>query len=188
MHRLRGAVFYLSGPIDCVESEEDAIGWRQNITGFLHSIGAGVFNPLDKPMSTGVESYQNSKYRHGLKQKGRFDEVRDIMKTVCSDDMRLVDNAHALILYIDKEVHMCGSYVETAWAALEKKPIIVMCRQGKAEVPDFLIGITPHRMFFGSWEEVKDYLYKIHTGEDSDTMKRWRFIEMDKVYKYNPIQ
>lgn len=182
MNLLAGSIFYLSGPIDCVKSSADAVDWRVDMTRFLHSIGAGVFNPLDKPFNTTEESYVKTQERYRMKRCGFFDDVRDIMKTVCSDDMRLVDMSNAVILYIDKDVHMCGSYIETAWAALEKKPIIVMCKQGKIEVPDFLMGITPHRMFFGSWLDVKDYITSVDCGLETDTMKRWRFVNSGKVF------
>lgn len=185
---LKGAIFYLSGPIDDVRLAEHATDWRENITIFLQSLGCGVFNPMDKPINypTACESYENVQVRKSWKQQEKFDDVYRTMKAVCSTDMRLVDLSHAMILYIDRDVHMCGSYIETAWAALERKPIVVMCKQGKVAIPDFLYGITPHEMFFSNWYDVKRYIYGVHSCADRLTLnKRWQFIDINKVYGNN---
>ena len=182
MNNLHRSIFYLSGPIDDVKRSRDAIDWREDISGFLHTIGAGVFNPLDKPIAypDSDESYENVQIRKTMKLQEKYDEVRRTMKSVCSTDMRLVDLSHAMILYIDRDVHMCGSYIEAAWAALEKKPIVVMCKQGKSAIPDFLYGITPHDMFFSRWDQLKQYLLLVDSSKSID--KRWQFIDMSKVY------
>jgi hypothetical protein len=106
-----------------------------------------------------------------------------VYDNIVSVDLHFVDLSNFIIMAIDKSIHMCGSYCEITYASLEKKPIIVMCKQGRWEVPGFLWGMgLRHQMFFGSWGEVKDYIAHIAYAKTIDDLGRWRFLDYNKVY------
>lgn len=183
LNRLNKTLTYLSGPMDRVlDFQKEAVKWRDDLKPFLHSMGVGVLDPCDKATSLSVESEDVREKKKLLKEQGRYNELRQIMKPICSVDLRMVDISNFMILYIDTDIHMAGSYHEAVIAISQKKPVLVMCKQGKSSIPDWWWGTIPHEMMFSSWSELKDYLQKINTDEKVEHQKRWWFLDMDKIY------
>jgi nucleoside 2-deoxyribosyltransferase len=183
VNRLQQTSVYLSGPMDrVVDFEKDAVVWRNDLKPFLFSMGVGVLDPCDKATLIGVESEDIRKEKKLLKVQGRYDELREIMKPICAVDARMVDLANFLILYIDIDVHMMGSYHEAAIAISQKKPVLVMCKQGKQNIPDWAFGSIPHEMMFSSWGEVKEYLTHIDTADKVEHLRRWWFFDIDHIF------
>lgn len=178
-HRLTGAQFYLAGPMDDVKDRGS--GWRKEMTSFLHSMAIGVLCPYNKPIGISEDEDYFNKI-NTLKSQGKFQDAHNLMKKIVADDYRMVDKADALILYVDKEAHMCGSYHESALAAYQRKPVIVVCKQGKEHIPNWLFGICKHEMFFSSLHEAKLYITHICLDGDVDDLNRWRFFDFKKVY------
>lgn len=193
-NRLAGSIFYFAGPMDRIADR--GIEWRLDMQEFLWSINTGVFNPCDKPINWGLEDEDSRQWRWNSREQARLlyekglvhesnkicDAVHEQMRDIVSSDLRGIDSCHAVILYIDLDVHMCGSYNEETIACLQRKPVITCCKQGKFKVPDWLWGICQHEMFFSSWDEVKKYIHNIAFAEKVNHMKRWRFLDMNKIY------
>jgi hypothetical protein len=180
MNRLNKHIALLSGPMD--EVSDNGAGWRSMLTPILHQIGIGVFNPCDKPTNEGDESPEVKAEWAYLKENGRWDEYRTLIKPIIGVDLRMVDKSDFIILYINKEVHMCGSYHESAWAFLERKPVLVVCEQGKVNCPMFIFGLTPHEQIFDNFADMLLYLTKVANGTIEPDKKRWRFFDYDKVF------
>ena len=195
MNRLKYQIFYLAGPMDRVEGR--GVEWREDMQEFLwDELEAGVFNPCDKPINWGVEDETVRQWRkeslnkaakleaagHHFEAKQLYEAVKEHMRAICASDLRLVDQAGAVILHVDIDVHMCGSYGEQTWACLQHKPVIIHCPAGKHRVPDWLHGVCRHEMMFDTWAKVKDYLRHVAFDNEVDHFRRWRFIDMDKVY------
>ena len=194
-NRLKGQIFYCAGPMDRVEDR--GVEWRLDIKHFLwDELQAGVFDPCDKPIDWGVEDEKGRQWRHetlkaaadmysrGLNYEADMlcEAVQTHMKPISASDFRLVDQSGAVILHVDKTIHMCGSYGEQTLACMQHKPVVVHCAQGKCEVPDWLWGVCHPEMFFSTWPDVKDYLRHVAFDDNVDHLRRWRFIDMDKVY------
>ena len=181
-HRLVGSMFYLAGPMDDVEDRGKI--WRNHIKSWLWDMGIGVLCPFDKPM---MYSENEDDQWHNeiafLKFSGRYQLAHDKMRSVAADDYRMVDKADALILYIDKEAHMCGSYHENCMAAYQRKPVIVCCKQGVAEIPNWVFSVCRHEMFFDNWDSVKRYIKHIAFDKNIDSLNRWRFFDHHKIFK-----
>lgn len=169
------------------------VDWRLHIQDFIWSLGAGVLNPCDKASIHAVEDNDGREKRIKYKKAASkltdeyeknllYDEVHKIMKEIVAFDLRMVDISHFVVLNVDKDYHMCGSYNEQTHACLQRKPIIVHCKQGKHHVPDWLFGIANHKMFFSSWDEVKAYLRHVAFDENVDDYNRWRFFDFDKIF------
>ena len=173
MNRLNNQRVYLAGAMDRVADRGN--GWRDNITPFLESLGIRVFNPIKKPTVLGQEDELTHKQKIKLKNTGKYDELSQLMKTIRSVDLRLVDISDFLIVNLDLDIHPCGTYEEIFWANRQKKPIIVHMKQGKQSAPDWLFGTIPHEMIFSSWHGIKEYLLTIHNNSEIDTFNRWYF-------------
>ena len=180
LNRLKNTTCYLCGPMDRVD--DGGVGWREDITPILKEMGIGVLNPCNKPTSFAVE---DGRFREGidqLKKMEMFSSVADAMKEVAAIDLRMIDIAHFVIMYIDMDVHMCGSYHEAFVAIQQKKPLLVMCKQGSPSLPNWLFGVMPHQHMFSYWTCLTNYLEDVHTGKDNEDYNRWRFFDFEKIY------
>lgn len=179
-NRLKHYTTYLAGSID--ESKHTAHLWRNDISKFLWKHDIGVFDPCNKPggikEEAGFVDHVNA-----MKKRGEYDEVCKTMTHIVKIDLHMVDLSNFVILAIDRDAHLCGSYNEQTYAALEKKPVIVWCQQGKDQVPSWLFGMgMRHEMMFGSLDEVKNYILSVAYNDTIDDLGRWRFIDYDKVF------
>lgn len=176
MNRLDNQRVYLAGAMDRVADRGN--GWRDNITPFLQSLNIIVFNPIKKPTVVGQEDELTHKHKIKLKNAGKYDELSQLMKTIRSVDLRLVDISDFLIVNLDLDIHPCGTYEEIFWANRQKKPIIIHMVQGKENAPDWLFGTIPHEMIFSSWDNIKSYLSEINSKEEINTYNRWYFFNI----------
>lgn len=177
---LSGMRCYECGPIDRV-NWGTATQWRQDLKPFLFNLGIGVLDPCDKPCDTGVED-ENLKHEvQECKNNGEWDEAIALMKPVAAIDLRMVDIADFVIMYLNLDSHMCGSYHEAFLAISQKKPLLIMCQQGKENVPNWMFGVMPHEHMFSNWYELKQYLERVNKGSEPH-LNRWRFMNMAHVY------
>lgn len=181
MNRLKFAKFYLAGPI---RKGIDFISWRKDMSNFLWSIGAGVLDPCDKPLDHHEDEFFQDKLLR-LKSEGKYDTLASIVREVVTIDLHLVDLSTAVILHIDTDVHMQGSYAEMTYACLERKPLIVHAKNGKKNLPAWVFGHAKHELFFDTWDEIKDYLNHIDKDKIVDTLNnRWKFLDYNKIYGF----
>lgn len=180
MNRLRFSKFYLAGPI---RKDIDFISWRKDISNFLWSIGAGVLDPCNKPLYHNEDEFFQDKLLE-LKSKCKYDDITNIMREIVTIDLHLVDLSTAIILHIDTDVHMQGSYAEMTYACLERKPLIVHAKNGKKNLPAWVFGHAKHELFFDTWDEIKKYLNHIDKDPVIDTLNnRWKFLDYNKIYR-----
>ena len=180
MNRLKGTTCYLCGPMDRVP--DGGAEWREHISVQVKELGVGVFNPCDKPSDFAPEDSDTRAEIDRHKSSGDYESVTDIMKPICAVDLRMVDVAHFIIMNLDMDVHLCGSYHEAFLAVAQKKPVLVRCKQGKNQAPNWLFGVFPHELIFSNWWQLLDYLHEVNSSESVDHLDRWRFFNFDKVY------
>mgnify|MGYP000023023203 CR=1 FL=1 len=178
--RLKNTLCYLCGAMDRVP--DGGAGWRNMITPVLKDMNVGVLDPCNKPTDFACEDDQFRDMITILKSKGKFNDVREFMRDIAAIDLRMVDIAHFVIMYMDIDIHMCGSYHEASVAIQQKKPLLVVCKQGKENVPNWLFGVMPHQHMFSTWQELICYLGDVHTGKEHNHYNRWRFFDFEKVY------
>jgi hypothetical protein len=176
MNRLINQRVYLAGAMDRVKDRGNT--WRDNITPFLNSLGVVVFNPIKKPTVMGLEDEATHKLKNELKDAGDYNQLSQIMKTIRSVDLRLVDISDFLIVNLDLDIHPCGTYEEIFTANKCKKPILIHMEQGKHNAPDWIFGTIPHEMIFSNWNDLKSYLQHINTDEKIDSYNRWQFFNI----------
>lgn len=176
MNRLKNQRVYLAGAMDRVHDRGHT--WRDNITPFLQDLGVIVFNPIKKPSMEGAEDAETHAYKTKLKHHHKYDELSNVMKTIRSVDLRLVDISDFLVVNLDIDTHPCGTLEEIFLANRSKKPVIIHVEQGKDQAPDWLFGTIPHQMIFSSWDEIKEYLNHINSAPNIETYKRWQFFSI----------
>ena len=64
----------------------------------------------------------------------------------------------------------------------QKKPLLIVCKQGKEYVPNWMYGVMPHQHMFSDWLQLIDYLGQVHVGANPNHYKRWRFFDFERVY------
>ena len=180
MNRLKNTTCYLCGAMDRVA--DGGVQWRQFVTPSLKKMGIGVLDPCDKPTSFARENTGFARQIQLLKEVGNFDSAKTLMRDIAAIDLRMVDIAHFVIMYMDVDIHMCGSYHEASVAIQQKKPLLIVCKQGKENVPNWLFGVMPHQHMFSDWLELIGYLGNVHSGSDPNHYNRWRFFDFEKVY------
>ena len=183
IHRLYGSQAYLAGPMDRVNDR--GRGWREKMAKFLSELHIGVLCPFNKPSLWEHLDETNEFYERlsRLKRDGDFDGLHDIMSQIVAEDYRMVDKCDFLILYINTNVHMCGSYFEAGLAAYQRKPIVICSENGVSDIPNWIFGIGIHQMFFDSWDKVKSYIKHVCFDEEVETYNRWRFFNFNKIYE-----
>ena len=113
---------------------------------------------------------------------GKWEELVNMMKPICAIDLRMVDIAHFIIMYLDPQVHTCGTYHEIFVAIQQKKPVLIMCKGGKKCLPFWLFGVIPIQMIFDTWDELLKYIAHINNDDDVDDCGRWRFFDFAKIF------
>jgi len=178
MGKLFGSKTYLIGAMDRVE--DHGAGWRDMMTPELHKLGVMVFNPLKKPLPeiAAIENDNNRQIRTEWKEARDYDKM-DTVRQIRSTDLSMVDKADFIIVYIDTDVHACGTYEELFWANRCKKPVLVYCKQGKEKCPDWLFWTLPHRHIFSSWNGLLSHLDWVNEKGSDDT-DRWILFDMEK--------
>lgn len=190
MNRLKNSCVYLVGPMDNAGKDRGST-WRKEITPFLNNLGIGVLDPTNKQSDSGHEDKDHVDERQniidGIKSghvlaDSLYDKYHEIMREIVAVDLRMVDLSDFIIMYVNRDIFSCGTFHEMATAVLQRKPIIVMSEQGKVGCTPWIFGVIPHRMIFGSWEEVRNYINHIDSSETVDTLNRWRFYQYDKIF------
>ena len=177
MNKLKGLRCYLAGPID--HAEDDGVGWRQDIGLWLRERGVTVMDPTDKPTSqTKFNEIDEEKTKLiELKRLGRWDELRSYMKEIVLADLRMVEVSDFNIVYIDTDIHLCGTYEELFVSLRQRKPTFVVASNGKENVSVWLFGRMNPNFIFESFEEVLEYLNGIDTGLIEPDPSRWVFFD-----------
>tara|TARA_Y100000310_G_C20668395_1_gene808903 strand:- start:1501 stop:2127 length:627 start_codon:yes stop_codon:yes gene_type:complete len=173
---LTGALCYLVGPIDY--APDQGTGWREELIHQCNDVwkmGIKFLNPTDKVEGLKQEVDEEQDKVNMFKKNQQWDELSMFMKPIIRGDHRCIDLSDFIVVYIDKDIHACGSYFEFQSALHEKKPYFVLVKGGKAQAPSWLFGILDHNYMFGSLKELVESLCKHHVG-DIPLSDRWVLI------------
>lgn len=175
LNNLKGMRAYLVGAMDRVP--DGGVQWREYITPLLSEMNISVINPCKKPVENAKEDDSTRDVIEYYKQSGKFEKIRTEYAHIRNSDLRCVDVSDFIIAQIDMNVHMCGSYEEIVTANRQKKPILVWCKQGKRQAPNWLFFMLPHEHIFGTVEELLLYLWEVNMASDTSLLKRWFFFQ-----------
>lgn len=173
LNNLKNMRTYLVGAMDRVA--DGGVGWRKAITLELEQMNIKVLNPCEKPIQNAKEDYNTRAEIEHYKETGQFEKIRQKYGHIRNADLRCVDVSDFIIAQIDIDTHMCGSYEEIVTANRQKKPILIWCKQGKHNVPNWLFFMMPHEHMFNTHHELISHLQKINTAKDKNSFSRWFF-------------
>ena len=97
----------------------------------------------------------------------KWEEARKYVKTFRHYDLRAIDWSDFVIVKIDINSHLCGTYDEVFLAERELKPILVIMgeNQTKYDIPTWLLAFINEFEIFDSEDECIDYLIKLDKKE-----------------------
>jgi hypothetical protein len=121
--------------------------------------------------------------RKQWKEEGKWEKLHKYMKYIRKIDLRLCDKADFSIVYIDNNVQSFGTLEELFILNRQKKPVLVVLKQGKKEASDWLFGTLPPRFLFDSFDELFKYLDYVDKAdlEDFDSLDRWVFLNKTEI-------
>ena len=169
---LDGVVCYLAGQIDFAKDHGKNIRQRIRDLAKQKNINISFIDPTQKIHGHTEEVGLAKANIDKLRREERYDELREFMKKVVRTDLRCVDVSDLLIVYLDPDIHTCGTYSELNVAIQQKKPVFVIIEGGKTKAPLWLFGIMHHEFIFSSEEECMDCLDKLNKGE-KPISSRW---------------
>jgi nucleoside 2-deoxyribosyltransferase len=175
INNLKDLKVYLVGAMDRVH--DGGVTWRQELTSILQNLGIKVIDPCKKPIHGVVEDDETRQWIDYYKETKQYAKIREKFGIIRSADLRCVDISDFIIANIDLDVHACGTYEEIVTANRQKKPILILCKQGKSMAPNWLFFMLPHEHIFSNIEDMMDYLIHINTLEDISSLSRWFFFK-----------
>jgi len=164
---LKNRRVYIAGPIEFADHSKD---WRGPVKqNLVDRFGLRVFDPIDDPKQE-VRAKLNK-----AKEENDFETVSAIVHNFVRIDLSIVDRMDFLIAYLPHRLPTTGTVHEIVSANDAKKPVFIVCPQGKNKVPDWYFGFINHKFMFGHWENLYDYLIEVDEGRHK-TNNRWTFV------------
>ena len=167
MKNLRGASLYLSGAIDRVK--DDGLGWRKEFKNKCKKANLPVnfLDPTDKPEHLGSEIGEEKNRVRMLMEQHKWDQAKNQAKYFRHIDLRMVDNCHLFIVYIDINCHLCGTYDELFTAEDQRKPMMAIMAPGQSkwDLPSWLVSIFDEDDVFDDVESCVEHLKLLHEGK-----------------------
>ncbi len=164
---LSGKSFYLSGPI---QHGDNATNWRLEPKKVLtERFGINIYDPFDDPKQQWLPLLREAK------DKKDYEAITKIAKSFVRKDLCMVDRADGVISNLPYKVPTTGTIHEIINSNNSKKPTLLVCEQGKENIPLWFYGFIPIEAMFGSWEELYTYLQEVNDGKHSSN-NRWDFI------------
>lgn len=181
MNRLKGQITYLSSPME--HAPDGGVIWRKLVTPKFHSMSIGVIDPCDKPFLSVLNEDKSMREEVAiLKREGKFQEVRKIYKKIVSEDLRSTDLAMFLTVNLNMKHKPIGTLDEVFMASNQRKPVLLVCEDGKENIPNWLFGRLNPDLFFSSFDEMFTFLRRVDSGEI--TPKGWLFFDYKKIFGF----
>lgn len=160
---------YLSGPIE--NDVDPSHNWRIGPKAVLvDRFGIDLFDPFDDPKQQWAEALKEARDRSD------YDEMARIAKNFVRKDLCMVDRSDFIIACLPYKFPTTGTHHEIINSSNAKKPTLLVCPQGKNQVPLWYYGFIPHECMFGSWDDLYQYLQDIEDGKYKGVNNRWDYV------------
>lgn len=158
-------------------SAEEGQKVRNFISEQLSKIGVTVFNHYENPfLSDHQEDIDSIHEVNEYIKNGEFEKVEE-KRFIRSYDLALIDRSDFIIFMYHKNIPMFGSFEEFFLANRQKKPIFVVCGDGKRNASAWLYWTIPHKYCYDSLETCLDMINKINDGVVKIDSSRWRLLK-----------
>lgn len=167
---LKGSKLYLSGPI---EFDNNKVNWRPDVVKYLEDIfGIDVFDPSVD------EKQKRADILDAALESSDFDTVEEIATSFVKKDLSVIDRSDFLIAYNPHGVPTTGTPCEVHHAVQLKKPVMIVCPEGKKMASKWYWGYIRHRYIFGSWDNLYEYLVEVDQYKHRDNHRWWYVYNM----------
>jgi len=162
---LKGMKCYLIGPID--RAEDDGVQWRKDLKELcsIKKLGINFLDPTDKPVHIGQEIGEEKQKVKRLMKEEKFQEAKEIVTKIRHYDLRMVDMSNFVIAFIDLNTFMCGSFDEIFTAERQQKPVLILIKQKRTDLPAWLISFIKPEEVFENVEDLVNYLDSLNKKE-----------------------
>jgi hypothetical protein len=163
---LCGTKCYLSSAIEC---DDPKLGnWRQETIDYLHeTFGIITYDPSqDEKQNLALEINE-------ALEKEDFNEVERIAKLFTKRDLSEIDRSDFLIACVFKGIASVGVPCEIVHAINLKKPVMIVCPNGKKTTPKWYFGNLHHEYIFGSWQDLYAYLKEVNEHKHKNNHRWW---------------
>lgn len=161
-NKLNGLRAYLSGPMEF--ADDSGTKWRDQITPFLKDMGIIVLDPTKTTHQGKSESDLHKEIQH-LKKAEEWHKLSEMFKPIRNFDLRLVDVCDFMIVLIDQDIPMCGTWEELFLANREKKPILLVWQGGKSMVSSWMFATIDPSYIFADFDSLKERLISLNNDE-----------------------
>lgn len=163
---------YIAGPIEYQKNKNEKYEYMKSIIDFLQKNEVNVLDP-QKIRMNGVSEISD---RKKMFDENNFNEIRRQAKIIVRKDLRCIDISDFIIAYLPSNICTVGTIHEIIESDRQKKPTLILCPQGKKNIPLWLYGIIPLRYMFESIDEILNYLKKINENDKIIQYDdRWQF-------------
>lgn len=160
---------YLSGPIQY----DDGPNWRPTVIKHLsEEFGIDVFDPFSDE-----KQMHSTKLKEALSLEN-YDEVELIATRFVKKDLAVIDRCDFLIAYNPHGVQTTGTPCEVHHAVQLKKPVMIVCPQGKSSASLWYFGYIRHEYIFGGWEDCYNYLREVDDCKHTHNHRWWYVYHM----------
>ena len=163
---LKGRRAYLGGPI---ENAPDPDWHKEHAKILVDRFQINLFNPFTDPKQQWVSQLL------AARENRDFDTMNSIAKDFVHKDLGCVDRSDFMVSYMPYKVPTTGTHHEIIEGSSNKKPVLLVCPEGKELIPFWYFGFIPHRHMFGSWDDLYAYLSEVDAGKHKDDYK-WSFV------------
>jgi hypothetical protein len=153
---------YLCGPIS--DAADFGIGWRQEFTEKTKDLGLIHLDPTDKPGGYLSETQDQQKQIQRFREHQDWSGLEIYMKKIRRMDLRLVDKADFIVIYVDPNSHMLGSYDEILTAEDQQKPIFLIVNGRLEDLNPWIFTAVDHNNMFESVDSCVSYIRGIDEG------------------------
>jgi hypothetical protein len=81
-------------------------------------------------------------------------------------------------VYVDRDIHMCGTYHELIQADIQKKPVLVIVKGGIERASAWLFGLIKPEYMFNDVDECVEFLINVDSG-NQEVDDRWVIFRKD---------
>jgi nucleoside 2-deoxyribosyltransferase len=163
---LKNASCYLSGPIEAADPKDN---WRIEPSKVLvKEFQLNLFDPFNDPKQQWAPALVKAR------EEENYDKMSEIAKKFVRKDLSVVDASDFVVSYVPRGVPTVGTVHEIIVKSEQKKPVLLMCPEGKKYVPFWYWGFIHHSQMFGSWETLYQYLREVNEGKVDN--HRWDYV------------
>jgi nucleoside 2-deoxyribosyltransferase len=169
MSVLTGKQCYLAGPIENA-SDPNALNWRIEPRKILREkFGINLFDPTEDPKQQWAASL------HKAREEKDYNKMVRIAKSFVQKDLATIDKSDFIIAYLPYRTPTTGTIHEIIHSDDVKKPVILICPQGKEFLPLWFYGFIDQNTMFGSWNDLYFYLEEVNNGKHISN-RRWNLV------------